>query len=65
MTIDFQTLRDALFAVLTTVGIAVALSVALGAAAAFLERGKSTVTPKAGPAQHATQAEEPRELILH
>jgi hypothetical protein len=70
MTINFQTLHDAIVAVITTVGIAVALSIAFVAAGAFVERGKAQarkvahVRPIAGPPEHPTQTDDTRELVL-
>jgi hypothetical protein len=70
MTINFQTLHDAVVAIIATVGIAVAVSIAFVAVGAFVERGKA----KAGklvrkhelvvPAQHPTQTDDTRELVL-
>ena len=70
MTISIQTLQDAIVALLTTVGIAVALSIAIVAVGAFLERGKARarkaahLPASAGPAQHPTQTDDTRELVL-
>jgi|HubBroStandDraft_6_1064221.scaffolds.fasta_scaffold101350_1 hypothetical protein len=68
MTISMQTLQDAIVAVLITVGIAVALSIALVAVGAFLQRGKAQARKVAhavtGPAQHPTQTDDVRELVL-
>ena len=70
MTSNFQTLHDAIVAVLTTVGIAVALSLAFVAAGAFVERSKAQarkvvrVRAVAAPAQHPTQTDDARELVL-
>jgi hypothetical protein len=70
MTISFQTLHDAIVAVLATVGIAVALSIAFAVAGTFFERGKAQarkvahVHASAAPAQHPTQTDDVRELVL-
>ena len=68
MTINIQTVQDAIVAVLVTVGIAVALSVAVAAAGAFYERRKTqarkAVGAHAAPAQHPTQTDDARELVL-
>lgn len=68
MTISMQTLNDALVALVATVGIAVAVSIALMAAGAVFERGQ-TRTGKARrkgavPAQHPTQTDKAGELLL-
>lgn len=68
MTINMQTLHDVLVAIVTTVGITVAVSIAFIAAGAVFERGQ-TRTPKvrrpgATPVQHPTQTDEARELLL-
>jgi hypothetical protein len=68
MTISFQTLHDAIVAVVATVGIAVALSIAFVAAGTFFERGQAqarkVVRASAAPAQHPTQTDDVRELVL-
>jgi len=68
MTISMQTLHDVLVAIVTTVGIAVAVSIAFVAAGAVFERGqKRTAKPRhpgAVSAQHPTQTDEVRELLL-
>jgi hypothetical protein len=68
MSISMQSLSDAIVAILTTVGIAVALSIAFAAAGAFAERGKSRARKVAhavaAPAQHPTQTDNARELVL-
>jgi len=68
MSISIQTLNDTLIALITTVGIAVALSLAFLAAGAFAQRrrthGRSAVHPVAAPAQHPTQTADARELVL-
>ena len=68
MTITMQTLHDVLIAILTTVGVAVAVSIAFVAAGAVFERGQMR-TPKArrpdpAPPQHPTQTDEAGELLL-
>lgn len=70
MTISMQTLQDAIVAIITSVGIAVAVSLAFIAVGAFAERGKTRarklahVRSDATPAQHPTQSDKPRELVL-
>ena len=68
MTINMQTLSDAIIALVTTVGIAVALSLAFVAAGAFFERGRKqagrAVHAAHGPVQHPTQTDDVRELAL-
>jgi hypothetical protein len=67
MTISMQSLQDALIAVFVTIGVAVALSVAFAAAGAFAERGKrraSRAIHALAPAQHPTQTDDARELVL-
>ncbi len=70
MTINIQTLHDAIVAVITTVGIAVAISLAFVAIGAFVERGKAQTRKAAhahvaaAPAQHPTQTDNARELVL-
>jgi hypothetical protein len=65
---NFQTLNDAIVAVITTVGIAVAVSIAFLAIGAFFERGKTQARKAthaiAAPAQHPTQTDNARELVL-
>jgi hypothetical protein len=65
MTIQMQTLNDALIAIAAVVAVAVALSLAFVAAGAFFERGKARAThrPAVVPAQHPTQTDD-RELVL-
>lgn len=64
-----QGLGDVLVAIVTTVGIAVAVSLAFVAAGAVFERGQER-TAKAGrrrgatPAQYPTQPDEAGELLL-
>jgi hypothetical protein len=68
VTINMQTLNDAIIALLTTVGIAVALSLAFVAAGAFFERSRKQAGRVArtahAPAQHPTQTDDARELVL-
>ncbi len=70
MTIDIQTLHDAIVAVVATVGIAVAISIVFVAVGAFVERGKAQARKAAhahtvaAPAQHPTQTDNARELVL-
>ena len=67
MTISMQSFQDALIAVFVTIGIAAALSVAFMTAGAFFERGKTGANRAihaAAPAQHPTQTDNSRELVL-
>lgn len=70
MTINMPALHDALVAIITTVGIAVAVSLAIIAVGAFVERGKARAGTLArshsvvAPAQHPTQTDDARELVL-
>jgi hypothetical protein len=68
MSISMQGLSDVIVAIITTVGIAVALSIALVAAGAFAERNKirarKVAHAVAAPAQHPTQTDKTRELVL-
>jgi hypothetical protein len=68
MTINMQTVTDAIVALITTVGIAVALSLALVAAGASFERSRKrasrAVRATSAPAQHPTQTDHARELVL-
>ena len=68
MTINMQTLNDAIIALITTVGIAVALSLAFVAAGAFFERSRKqagrAVRIAHAPAQHPVQTDDVRELVL-
>jgi hypothetical protein len=65
---SIQTLQDVLIAILTTVGIAVAVSIAFIAAGAFFERDKVRLAkaprPGGGPAQDPARADDARELVL-
>lgn len=75
MSIQFSAIQDTIYAILVIAGIAVALSVAFGAAASFYLRGRAdrghTGTPAAHTAaviEHPTQTDSPvrsdRELVL-
>lgn len=68
MSIDMQTLNDTIIALITTVGIAVALSLAIVAAGALARRGRAhSRTPGhavAAPVQHPVQTDDARELVL-
>jgi hypothetical protein len=67
MTIDMQSLNDAIMAIVTTVGIAVTVSLAFVLAGAFFERSKARAGQAiraAVPAQYATQTDDARELVL-
>jgi len=70
MTISMQTLHDTLVAIVTTVGIAVALAIAFVAIGAYVERGKARTgklvhaRTAVAPAQHPTQTDDARELVL-
>jgi hypothetical protein len=69
VTISMQTLSDVLVAIVTTVGIAVAVSIAFVAAGALFERGQARTAkarrrPGAVLAQHPTQSDDAGELLL-
>ena len=67
MTITMQSFQDALIAVFVTIGIAAALAVAFMTVGAFVERGKtraSRAIHAVAPAQHPTQTDDARELVL-
>ena len=70
MTISMQTLQDAIIAIITSVGIAVAVSLAFVAVGAFASRGKAQarklahVHSNAAPIEHPTQSDNARELVL-
>lgn len=70
MTISMQTLHDTIVAILATVGVAVAASIAFVAIGAYLQRGKAQARKLAHarttavPAQHPTQTDSARELVL-
>jgi hypothetical protein len=63
-----STVNEAIIAVLTTVGIAVAISIAFALAGALYQhsvgRGHRAVRDAAAPAQYATQTDDARELVL-
>jgi hypothetical protein len=62
-----STLNDAIIAVLITVGVAVAFSVALVLAGAFFERStwrSRHAVRDSAPAQQPTQTDDLRELVL-
>jgi len=67
---SIQTLRDAIIAVVVTVGIAAAVSIAFVAIGSWVERGKAQAQKVAHayavavPAQHPTQTDDARELVL-
>jgi hypothetical protein len=68
MSITMQSLNDTIIALVTTVGIAVALSLAIVAAGAFFERSRKQSRQTAHrshvPAQHPVQTDDARELVL-
>jgi hypothetical protein len=68
MSISFQTLNDTIIALITTVGIAVAFSLAFVAAGALAQRSRAhsrtTGHAVAPPAQHPVQTDDARELVL-
>jgi len=68
MSISMQTLSDALVAIVTTVGITLALTIALVAAGALFERdqARKAKVRRSGPvlAQHPTQTDDARDLVL-
>lgn len=68
MTTSIQTLHDAIVAVVVTVGIAAAVSMAFVAIGSFVTRGKAQAQKVAhavaAPAQHPTQTDDVRELVL-
>jgi hypothetical protein len=68
MSISFQTLNDTIIALITTVGIAVAFSLAIVAAGALARRGRAHSRPTgdavAAPTQHPVQTDDARELVL-
>jgi Kef-type K+ transport system membrane component KefB len=63
MTIDMQTLNDALIAIFVTVGIAVAVSILAIAAEAVHLRSKNR-TQTTAHSSHVTDTEDSRQLIL-
>jgi hypothetical protein len=64
MTISIQTLQDVLIALITTVGIAVAVSIAFVAAGALFERDQARVAKARRPVTGPAQTDEARELVL-
>jgi hypothetical protein len=68
MSISIQTLNDTIIALITTVGIAVAVSLAFIAAGALAQRGRAHSRAAghavAAPAQHPTPTDDARELVL-
>ena len=56
---------DVIIALVTTIGIAVALSLAMFAAGAFPGRGKAQPARLTIPAGHPDQTPDTRELVLH
>lgn len=67
---SIQTLYDAIIAVAVTIGIAAAVSIAFVALGSFVARGKAQAQKIAyaravpAPAQHPTQTDDVRELVL-
>jgi hypothetical protein len=60
-------LNDAIIAILTTVGIAVAITLAVTLAGAYFARTAAQAgraVRNARPAQHMTQTDDARELVL-
>jgi MFS superfamily sulfate permease-like transporter len=60
-------LNDALIAIVTTVGIAAAITIAVALAGAFFQRTATRsgqAVRAAVPAQHVTQTDDARELVL-
>jgi hypothetical protein len=55
---------DVIIALVTTIGLAVAISLAMFAASAFAERGKAGAARIAIPAGHPDQPADSRELVL-
>jgi hypothetical protein len=68
MSITMQSLNDTIIALVTTFGIAVALSLAIVAAGASFQRSRKqirqTARPAHAPAQHPVQTDSARELVL-
>jgi hypothetical protein len=71
MIINFQAVQDTLIALVSVVGIALVFAIAIVGASALVQRDKArharTGTPvpvTAGIAQHATQTDDARELVL-
>jgi len=65
---SLQTLHDALVAILTTVGIALAITIALAAAGVVFERDRARKAEvrrsRPVPPQHPTQTDDARDLVL-
>ncbi|HTA01941.1 MAG TPA: hypothetical protein VK802_16270 [Streptosporangiaceae bacterium] len=67
---SIQTLQDVIVAVVVTVGIAAAVSIAFVAIGSWVARGKAQAHKVARtyavavPAQHPTQTDDARELVL-
>jgi hypothetical protein len=68
MSVNMPTLQDALFAIVTTIGIALAVTIAIVAAGAFFERDRAHKAQVRlsgpAPAQHPTQTDDVRDLVL-
>lgn len=65
MTISIQTLHDTLIALTVTVGIAVALSIAIITIGGFVERGKKRAAAAAHAlTRHDAESSDSRELVL-
>jgi len=68
MSITMQSLNDTIIALVTTFGIAVALSLAIVAAGASFTRSRKhtreTARPSHAAAQHPVQTDSARELVL-
>jgi hypothetical protein len=68
MSITIQGLHDAIVAVIAVAGIAVVFAVALTVAGTFWDRSRNqarkAVRAVAIPAQHPTQTDDARELVL-
>ncbi len=67
MSVSTQTLLDALVAIAITVGIALAISIAIVAAGAVFDRDQAKAEARRSgrlPAQHRTQADDVRDLVL-
>ncbi len=68
MSVSMPTLQDALVALVITIGIALAVTIAIVAAGAFFERDRAHKAlvrrSSPAPAQHPTQTDEARDLVL-
>ncbi len=69
MITNFQTVQDTLYALITVVGIAVVFALALIAAAGLTQHSRTRKTQVGTPAapkiaQHATQTDDARQLVL-